>query len=153
MFRSRSEPPDQSATGKSRASRWLVVALAALTTFGALMPLGRSHGSSTDDRSAATTSTAATLAESSDVGLTSYVNRLNAWMDCLNTQNPPASTATTASTPSCGAMPARPDDPAVNAYVGALVEWYKCAGPRLKRGGQDRAVEACGPMPTPTPGG
>lgn len=80
--------------------------------------------------------------------MVNYLTALRGYSDCVSAQ---ASAATTTS--SCGEMPDQPDDAQLNAYLSAVLDWNKCAAPRLRRGGMKYAAEACGPAPVSPLGG
>lgn len=74
-----------------------------------------------------------------------YLGAFDTWSACEKNQ-PPVPAADVASS-ACGTMPEQPDDPQLNAYLAEVLDWNKCAAPRLKHGGLEQAVTACGPQP------
>ena len=74
-----------------------------------------------------------------------YLGAFDTWSACEKNQ-PAVPAADVASSP-CGTMPAQPDDPQLNAYLAEVLDWNKCAAPRLKHGGVEQAEIACGAQP------
>jgi hypothetical protein len=82
---------------------------------------------------------------SRDLVMMTYLTAFGAWNRCVSSQPSDATSAIVSS--ECGSPPAQPDDPQLNAYLAEVLDWNKCAAPRLRHGGLDQAVIACGPQP------
>ncbi len=122
-----------------------VVAGAAIATGVILLLSGAldDHASVNIDPSG-TGTTVTTTRGSADSVMVGYLTAQKTWNECV-TADPSAA--------SCGKAPAQPDDPRLNAYLSDLLDWNKCAAPRLRRGGMETAIAACGPQPASPLGG
>ncbi len=133
-----------------RGHQSVVVFLIAVATSVVLLLSGAldDHRPSVNiDPSAEAATTPPTAAPISPV-MVDYLTSLRNFSDCASSAG-----VSTTSTSSCGAMPDQPDDPQLNAYLSAVLDWNKCAAPRLRRGGMKYAVEACGSAPVSPLGG
>ena len=91
-----------------------------------------------------TGTTISTTRDPADSVMVKYLSAQKAWNDCVN-GDPSAA--------SCGKAPAQPDDARLNNYLADVLDWNKCAAPRLRRGGMDQAIAACGAQPAAPLGG
>jgi hypothetical protein len=123
----------------------LIVAFAAIATGVVLLLSGVLDDHRSVDIDPSSTGTAvANTTDPADAVMVRYLTAQKAWNDCV-TADPSGTT--------CGTAPAQPDDPRLNAYLSDVLDWNKCAAPRLRRGGMDTAIAACGPQPASPLGG
>jgi hypothetical protein len=101
------------------------------------------HASVNIDPSGTGTTISTTRAPADSV-MIKYLTAQKTWNDCVNADPSAAS---------CGQAPAQPDDPRLNSYLSDVLDWNKCAAPRLRRGGMDQAIAACGAQPASPLGG
>lgn len=156
MFRSRSSSAssDDEATrhnghltGRKQSA---IVALTAMGSAAVLLFSGALDDSRRIDidSSAASSSSVVEAVRLEDKVMIAYLTASERWRDCMNDQ--PAEATADVFSSACGTAPEQPDDPRLNAYLAEVLEWHKCAAPRLLHGGMDSAIVACGPQP-PSP--
>ena len=149
MFRSRtSTQASKEIVRRNRrpaGARAFIVTVAAMVSAIVLLLSGALDDHSPVDLDASGTgTTVTTTTDPADSVMVSYLTAQKTWNDCV-TADPSAAR--------CGTAPAQPDDPRLNAYLSDVLDWNKCAAPRLHRGGMDTAIAVCGPQPASPLGG
>jgi hypothetical protein len=152
MFRSRNRAAHSSGGSANavrrpsrRAQSAVVVAVAlasgsVLMLSGALDPGTAEEVHSESPPSTLASSVPTTVARPApDSSMIGYLTAQRSWIACMSAAS---------STTSCGAPPTQPDSAQLNAYLAAVLDWNKCAAPRLRHGGLGYAEDACGPQPT-----
>ncbi len=129
----------------------LVVASIAFVVGSILLLTGALDGNraavNIDAASAATTGVPTPTTTSANRVTIDYLTALRAFSTCAEQSSESAAAA------ACGTLPPQPDDPQLNAYLSSVLDWNKCAAPRLRHGGMTYAVDACGPQPVSPLGG
>ena len=153
MFRSRSRgkpsdddmtPSPQRPSGRTQSA---IVAFAAVTSGAILLLSGALDNPPRVDIDPVTESSGAVqnpAPRPEDAVMVEYLTAMKTWTECLASR-PDATADVTSST--CGTMPEQPDDPRLNAYLAEVLDWNKCAAPRLRHGGLEQAIISCGPQP------
>lgn len=125
-----------------------IVAAIAIATSAVLLLTGAlddKQASVNLDPSAAASTTTPSASAAPNRAMIDYLTALKNWTGCIGGTPPQDTTGSTASP--CGDLPIQPDDPQLTAYLVSVLDWNKCAAPRLRHGGLVYAVDACGPQP------